>query len=276
MTEALAAETPVIDTPAEAPADAPSEPSDDVKPDAPANDEAKAEPEAEKPELSELDKYKYATQKRIDRQTAKLAELERQSREYAEKLSQYETSKKNEGPKESDFDSTEEYLLAKGAWNKEQEIAQKQAQERREETQKAYAERMQKRSEEVSAQEAKFRAITPDYDEATQVLNEYVADADKTSPGFTVFRDVLMSAPDLPALSYHLGKNPDLIESLMTKEPAQIAWVLIEEAIKLRDKPKTQQKPISTPPTPTKVGGVVTRTEDMMNGRELLKKYKLK
>ncbi len=275
MTEALAAETPVIDTPAEAPADAPSEPSDDVKPDVPANDEAKAEPEAEKPELSELDKYKYATQKRIDRQTAKLAELERQSREYAEKLSQYETSKKNEGPKESDFDSTEEYLLAKGAWNKEQEIAQKQAQERQEETQKAYAERMQKRSAEVSAQEAKFRAVTPDYDDATQVLNEYVADADKTSPGFTVFRDVLMSAPDLPALSYHLGKNPDLIESLMNKEPAQIAWVLIEEAIKLRDKPKDEYKQPPAPPKPVSGSSAPTKSIEQMSYKEIKKQWKL-
>lgn len=272
MTEALAAIEPEATQ-----VETPSEPSDDVKTDVPANDapEQEAAPVAEKKELTEEEKYKHGTQKRIDRLTAKLAEQERASRELAEKLSRYETKQESDAPKEDDFPSTEEYLKAVGKWEAKQEFLKAEQAKAKEQAQKTYAEKMAKRSAEVSAQEAEFRKVTPDYDEATQVLNEYVEMADKQSAGFGVFRDVLMSAPDLPALSYHLGKNPDLIESMLKMEPAQIAWTLIEEALKLRDKPKDQIKPNSAPVSPVK-GSNLGRSEDNMSGKELLKKHNVK
>ncbi|TXH13055.1 MAG: hypothetical protein E6R03_11870 [Hyphomicrobiaceae bacterium] len=274
--EALAAIEPEAVTEV---AETTSEPSDDVKTDVPANDTqeapAESEPKAEKKELTEEEKYKHGTQKRIDRLTAKLAEQERTARELAERLASYEASKQTDtAPKEEDFETTEEYLKAVGKHEALKEIEKQNAAKAQEEAQKTYAEKMAKRSAEVSAQEAEFRKTTPDYDDATQVLNEYVEMADKQSAGFAVFRDVLMSAPDLPALSYHLGKNPDLMESMLKMEPAQIAWTLIEQAIKLRDAPKDTPKRPSSPPNPSK-GSSVSRTEDMMSGRELLKKHKL-
>ncbi len=272
--EALAAETPVTETPVAAPVETASEPSDDVKSDAPANDEVKAEPEA-KPELTELDKYKHATQKRIDRLTAKQNEQERQYQEAMQKLAQYEQTKADAGPKEEDFQTTEEFLKAQGAWEARQEFAKAEAAKSAEQAQKAYEEKIANRSKEVGLQEAEFRKTTPDYDEATAVLNEFVGSVNQKSGQFTVLRDVLMSAPDLPALSYHLGKNPDLLESLMTKEPAQVAWTLIEEAIKLRDAPKKQQTVTAAPPTPVSGQSQTSKPLDAMSYKEIKKAWKL-
>ena len=256
----------------------PSEPSDDVKTDVPSTEpDAKAdEPVVEKKELTEEEKYKHGTQKRIDRLTAKLAEQERTARELAEKVAQYETSKQTDtAPKEEDFQTTEEYLKAVGKYEAMQEIAEANKAKAQEEAQKTYAEKMAKRSAEVSAQEAEFRKVTPDYDDATQVLNEYVEMADKKSAGFSVFRDVLMSAPDLPALSYHLGKNPDLMESMLKMEPSQIAWTLIEQAIKLRDAPKEPVKQTSAPPSPVGGSSKATKALDQMSYQEMKKAWKL-
>jgi len=275
-TEALAANEPVT-TPAETPAvEAPSEPSDDVKSDEPVNEGDKPEVKTEeKPELSELDKYKYATQKRIDRLAAQAQEAKKQAQEASERLKQYEQAKQETGPKESDFETTEEYLKALGAWEAKQEIAKAEHIRKQEETQKAFAERMQKRSAEVSAQEAEFRKVTPDYDDATQVLNEYVETADKSSQGFTVFRDVLMDMKDLPAVTYHLGKNPDVIESMMKMGPIDIARTLFRIEFDLENKTKQAIQPNPTPPSPVSGQQKTSKSLEQMDYKDIKKAWKL-
>lgn len=232
-----AAETPTVETPA------PS--TDATKNDAPP--EVKSQEPTQEP--TEAEKVRAAMQKRIDKLTQRSSETDRKYQEAISKLTKLEPPI-DPAPKQEDYASTEEFLKAQGAYEERQKISQQNAQEQREANQRSYQEKLKAKGEEIALKEVELRKTTPDYDETVQVLNEYVEAADQSSPGFTVFRDVLMSAPDLPALSYHLGKNPDLCERLSKMEPAEIAWTLIREAVKLESAPKPQAQPIAKPPSP--------------------------
>lgn len=228
------------------------------------NQEAK-----EKREPTEAEKVKAAMQKRIDKLTAKLYE---QSRQREAQQAQQPIAKQDDGaPKEADFETYEDFLIAKGKHEAMKEFAEKQAQAKKAEREAVQQAKLAAKSKEFDLKEAEFRKTTPDYDDAVGVLNEVISTVNQKSAEFGVFRDVLLSAPDLPALSYHLGKNPELIEKMLTMEPAQIAWTLIETAVGLKNKPKSTQqaKTLPAPPKPINGKGKSEKSISAMSPREL-------
>lgn len=243
---------------------------DDVSAETPESDEAKEQPK----ELSEVEKVKYAMQKRIDRLTAKAAELERSHIEAAEKLKQFEQPKTN-APREEDFETTEDYLKAVGKYEAQQEIEAKQKAEAEATKNKAYEEKIAAKKAAFEAQETEFRKTTPDYDEAVQVLNEFVSTANTQTQEFQVFRDVLMDSKNLPAISYELGKNPDLMDSMSKMPPVEIARTLfrLEYDIEKREKPQTQTQP--APPKPVSSSSKGSKSIEDMSYKELKKKMGL-
>jgi len=224
---------------------------------------------AEKPEPTEAEKVKAAMQKRIDKQTAQRAALQRRIAELEASVAK-PVEQKDDAPKEADFSSYEDYLKAVGKYEAKQEIEAKQAEAKNAELAKAYQAKMEAGRAEFVAKEAEFRKSVPDYDDAVEVLNETIQAANHNSQGFQVFKDILLAAPDLPALSYHLGKNPDLLDEMQRMEPVQIAWKLIETAIGLK---KQKTETATLPPPPKAVGSRTKSGKDIesMSPKELLK-----
>lgn len=272
MSEELAIEP--VETVTDAPAEVtetpePSEAQTDETAEAPA--EAKEE---QKPELTEADKIRHAMQKRIDRLTAKSSAAEQQLQEVMERLKQFDQPKTNDAPKEEDFETVEDYLKAVGKWEAKQEFARAE-QDKAAQTQKqAFEARMTEKRASFEAKEAELRKATPDYDDAVQVLNEYIETVDQKSPGFQVFRDVMMESEDMAAMSYHLGKNPEIVEKLSKSNPIEVARILFNLERDLKETPKKAAQVAPKPPTAIKAQGV-DKAEDLMSGKELLKRHKL-
>lgn len=246
MSEANLAVEPVVTENVTAANDAAanvSEPSKEKKQsDAPADAE-----QAKKPELTEAEKIKAAMQKRIDKLTAKSTQAERAYQEAMAKLQEKERSKSGE-PKESDYDTVEDFLIAKGKYEAKVEYEQRQKSEQEKQQQQRHKERIERLRQNFDAKEAEMRKTTPDYDQVVQVVNELMDDAPKDSAEFGAFREMLLTAPDMPALVYHFGKNPELVEGLFKMSPAEIAWTIAREAVKLESAPKQQSTPNPEPP----------------------------
>lgn len=243
---------------------------DDASTDSPEGEEVKEQPK----ELSEVEKVKYAMQKRIDRLTAKAAELERSHIEAVEKLKQLDVPKSN-APREEDFETTEDYLKAVGKYEAQQEIVEKQKAEALAQKNKAYEEKVAAKKASFDAQETEFRKTTPDYDELVQVLNEFVSTVNTQTQEFQVFRDVMMDLNNLPAISYELGKNPDLLDKMVKMPPVEIARTLfrLEYDIEKREKPQTQTQP--APPKPVSSSSKGSKSMEDMSYKELKKKMGL-
>lgn len=232
-----------------------------------------AEGKAEKKELTETEKVKAAMQKRIDRQTAQRFALQRQLDELRAQIPQ--PQKVDDAPKEADFNSYEDYLIAKGKHEAKKEYEAKISEAENAKIEKAYKERVEAGRQDFVIKEAEFRKAVPDYDDAVEVLNEAIQSSNHNSTGFQVFKDVMLAAPDLPALSYHLGKNPELIEELQKMEPAKLAWKLIETALGLK-KPKSESKQLPNPPKPLKEKGAPSKNLSGMSGKQVVAWLKAK
>lgn len=246
MSEELAIEP--VETVTDAPAEVtetpePSEAQTDETAEAPA--EAKEE---QKPELTEADKIRHAMQKRIDRLTAKSSAAEQQLQEVMERLKQFDQPETNDAPKEDDFETVEDYLKAVGKWEAKQEAAKAEQEKTAQAQKQAFEAKMNAKRAEFEAKEAELRKTTPDYDETVQVLNEYVDGVDQKSAEFQVFRDVLMGSNDMAAMSYHLGKNPEILENLSKADPITIARTLFRIEYDLEKAPKPQPSVSPKPP----------------------------
>ena len=269
MSDALAA-TPEIEVTTQTP-----EPSNEaVKTDDVQTEAPEAEVKEQPKELSEVDKVKYAMQKRIDRLTAKAAELERSHIEAVEKLKQFETPKSN-APREDDFETTEDYLKALGKYEAQQEIEAQKKAEAEALKNKSYEEKIAAKKAIFEEQEAEFRKTTPDYDEAVQVMNEFVSTVNTQTVEFQVFRDVLMDSKNMPALSYELGKNPDLMDKLTKLPPLEIARTLFRLEYDIEKRPQKQIETQPTPPKPVSSSSKGSKSLEDMNYKELKKKMGL-
>jgi hypothetical protein len=72
----------------------------------------------------------------------------------------------------------------------------------------------------AAQKEAELKKVTPDYDEKVSEVESSISlltDKQKSSTEFQVFRDMLFSSDNMPALTYELGKNPDLLDKMLSK-----------------------------------------------------------
>lgn len=255
----------------ETPAPSADETKDDVEPTEGQVD--KQEPERK--ELTEAEKIKFAYQKRVDRQGAKISELQRQLEETKALVEKYTPKQVDDAPKEDQFNSIEEYLIAKGKHEAKKEFEAQQAKAKQEAEQAAYAKTIAEKQQKLMQTEAEFRKTTPDYDDAVKTVNEFIAEADPRSTHVAIFRDFVMESDNPTPLLYKLGKNPELMEEMATMSPIKFAKELVKLELSLAVDRKPNAKPTVTPLTPVK-GSSSNRDESNMGGRELLKRYKLK
>ena len=224
----------------------------------------KPEKEAEKPEPTEAEKVKAAMQKRIDRLTAQRSEAERRAREYEEKLKTSAPAQKDDAPKEADFETYEDFLIAKGKYEARKEYEAEQTQAKRQAAQEAQAKENAALRQKFEASEAEFRKTVPDYDDTVQVLNEAIGSVNHKSAEFQAFRETLLSSDNMPALSYHLGKNPDLLDEFQTMKPIQIVRKLIALELGMKAPEKKAATALPAPiKSPSGKGGFSKALDDM-------------
>lgn len=279
-------ETPVEtvtteDTAQTANAETPAPSADENKPDEDAEGEQKPEGEQQNKELSEADKIKFAYQKRVNRQGAKISDLERERQQLLAELEKYKPKQVDDAPKEDQFQSVEEFLIAKGKYEAKKEFEAQQVKAKQEAEQAAYAQKVSETAEKLKQKEAEFRKTIPDYDDAVAVVNDFISDAmsdDPNSVHVQIFRDFVMTSENPSPILYQLGKNPHEIDRLSKLSPLEFheELVLYKHGLKGNNAPKTTVRQVSAPPSPVKGSSTPKISEDELPGRELLKRYKLK
>lgn len=240
---------------------------------------------AEKPEEAKLPD---AAQKRIDELTAQAKDVKKwkqQAREYERQLKEMQSAKetKAEGePKPEDFETTEDYLIAKGKHQAKQEIAaEREAAAKAQEEANRQKFVADKRAA-FEAQEAELRKTAPDYDTVVQSFNEYLGDLPdeaRNTMAYQAFTEAVLDSDNIAAVSYELGKNPELLEKMKGYGPVRIIKEIARIEFGLTGKEATQTKPVtpvSQPPKP--VGGSGKVSQDMydMDAGEMLKRLGVK
>lgn len=247
-----------------------AEPSEaENKEDAQDTDQAEVSKDGEKePEKTDENPLK----KRIDRQRAALAAANRQ---IAEMKAQLEGARPpaqvdDGAPKEADFENAEEYYKALGKWEAKQELTKAQKEEIARREQEQRAEVIKQRQEVFEKRQADFKKTVPDYDEAVEIVQDAITAANQNTVEFKAFSDALISSDDMPALLYHLGKNPDDLESMFKMNPVQIIRHLAKLEIKLQSEPEKPKK-VAPPPSAVKGSGSGLKDLEKMTPNELLK-----
>lgn len=266
MTTDLAIQ-PVEETVTEVEVTEPPEPSEGNT-DEPADEAA---PE-QKTEPTEVEKVKHAMQKRIDKLTAKSSTLEKQ---YQEMLQKVQTEQpKNDAPKEDDFETVEDYLKAVGKWEAKQEAAQADQENRKKEAEakRLEIEGVQRQTFETRANE--LRKTAPDFDDVAQAFVEELADLPQ-SEGTEALKTIIRSSPIGPDITYHLGKNPDVVEGLKKTDTVGLARALFRIEYDLEKAPKAKPQSQPTPPKPSSGSAKSSKTLEDMSYQEMKKKWKL-
>ena len=265
MTTDLAIQ-PVEQTATEAPVEvaATPEPSE-AKPD----ENAEAQAPAENKEPTEADKVRHAMQKRIDRLTAKSSQLEQQYQEMLQKVQKYEQPK-NDAPKEDDFETVEDYLKAVGKWEAKQETAKAEQESRQKEAEakRLEIEGVQRQTFETRA--AELRKTAPDFDDVAQSFVEELAEL-QPSEGTEALKTIIRSSPIGADITYHLGKNPDIVEGLKKTDTVGLARALFRIEYDLEKAPKKTVQAAPKPPAASKGTSSGVKDLNSMTPQELVK-----
>lgn len=254
-----------------------SEPSTDANQEGEISESSKAveaKPE-QKQELTEAEKIKYGMQKRIDRQTAKNAQMEREIAELRSLVEKSQPAKQSDEPQENQFETTEEYLIAKGKHEARKEYEAANAKAKQDVEAREYNEKVAKIRQAFEVKETEFRKTTPDYDDAVSVVNDYIGTAPKDSMHVAVFRDFIMESDNPAPLLYRLGRDPEIIESMTEMTPMKFARALVRLEMELENAPKQVATKTATPPSPVKGTTSGQKKLDEMSYTELRKALKL-
>lgn len=229
------------------------------------------EPDHQEP--SETDKLKSAFEKRISRQTAALKAANRQREALEQRIAELTRSTTQgagpQPPRQEDFENTEDYFKAIGKFESEQENARKQTEADKQKAEESRNAKVAEKQQAFEKSEAELRKVYPDYDEATVLVNEAIDLANKNTPEFQAFVNSMLHSDRMAEITYYLGKNPDVLESLFSLDPMGITWKLAQIEGGL-SKPEPQVKNVPAPPTPTRGNGKVSKPLHEKNPKELL------
>lgn len=258
----------------------PSKPTAEVKQDVAeggdtAQDEAKkvdAKPEGEEApkELTEVEKIRQATQKRIDRLTAaskakdeRLAAAERELQELKAKA-----PKADDGPKESDYDSWEDFHKAV-VEHKANKLASERIAAEKEKEVKALQEQKTAESRKQFMEKAQaFATDNPDFDEvakqATQIMNEM----GQAGANVGMLEGMILGFENPAEMLYHVGKE-GLVEELMTMPPMSAMRELVKMEIALQGAAK-KEAPQAPEPIKSTGGKGGSKSLHERSGKEIM------
>lgn len=232
-------------------------------------DEGEAEAVQDEPASEWQEKFE-SLELKVKRQTAAYAQLQRK---YEEDRAAWEQAQQPELVKPSldAFDSIEDYEKAVDEYieKRSENAAGSKATEQMEQArqQEQYAERQA----DFNAKQAEVMAKHADYNEAADVVTQYLNLADPNHPSTKMFRDSILESDNAPALVYFLGKNEAKIEALMTKPPVTIAKMVAgyEQELKAQNVApvkKVKPKPIKS----VKATGKGKKDLSKMTGKEII------
>ncbi len=228
---------------------------------------------------SESEKLKAAYDKRISRITAARHAEARRADDLQKQLEALRTPQEEPGkPKESEFDSVEEYNKAIGRYEAEQDFKKKETERQTKETESRRVAEVSKLQKAHQAKEAEFRKDNPQYDEHASIVNEAVSLANRDTPEFKAFADAMITSDNMAALTNYLGENLDVLEGLFSKNAAGIYREIAKIEAILATPPETEEveiKQVSAPPRPIGGTGKVSKPIDQMSYEEIKKAWKL-
>lgn len=177
----------------------------------------------------------------------------------------------------NDFESEEEYQLAKLKKEIKEDANSEKLQEVEQARNAEQQQMVQLAAEKFAVQEQEFVSQNPDYADNAKVFESYVKMVDREDPGFQAVANYLAyEAENGAALVNHLGKNPEKIEALFGKPPAFIKKKIQAYEKEIQSAPKPPAPKPSLPEPPSKVKGVSQpKANPMEMGRDEFKKLYL-
>ena len=214
--------------------------------------EAEDTKEGDEEEAKAPQKKKGGFQKRIDKLTAKNAELERRLNELAAKdpqkpAEQVEKQEAASGePQEGDYETHAKYIRAIVKWENAEHEKQKAEESRKKSVQDEHQSRVSKFGQE-------FNEFAKVHSDARDVINE----AFEENPMSIAVQELLLDSENGQELSYELAKNLEEWTRINSLPPMAAARELGKfEASLSKPEPKTNPKKLTKAPEPiTPVGG---------------------
>jgi len=221
-------------------------------------------------------------EKKIARQKAANAALNKQLLDAKQRLAEYEAKQAEpkeqvkqsalEIPELDNFDTTEEYQEAMRSYASElaKSESQKLIEEQEQELmhQKVKAEMAAKQTKFISDEE-KFRVENSDYDDVAEVVDSVLGSYGESNQAVNAFKTAILEFDNVPSIVYNLGQNAELLEKISTLNPIQavIEITRLADGVKSSVGNVTAQKSKAAPPTPLRRG---VKGKSEMTGRDIL------
>lgn len=170
-----------------------------------------------------------------------------------------------DGPREEDFDSYGDFLIARAKFELKQEQKGEESKKQQTEFEAKKAQWATEREQFIATKVIEHKKVIPDFE---TVVNESADIADEL-PEYVV--NAFYEADDGALAFYNLAKQGKL-EELATMSPYKAAMVIARAQDAPVFQPKTQAP---RPMAPAKGTGITSKPLDDLSGKDLLKRWKL-
>ncbi len=235
--------------------------------------EAPKSPEERVKELEEaLERTKKGSQKAIDRQTAARKALEEKFNKLQQEISTRNQATEDGAPKESDFDTWEDYRKAE-IEHEAKKLADKRINEAKQaELKELETRKVEALKRDLETKEAKFREFAPDYDKAIENLGVVAKDLADAGMDVGSLSNMVLQFDNPPAIFYELAKVDGLIDDIVKLQPFGMMKELIKLEMAIQNKPQPETKEA---PKPINTVKSVSKGKDLssMSGKELMQRF---
>lgn len=182
---------------------------------------------------------------RAEREMTLRIAAERERDELKSKLSAPQAQTDPNEPKLEDFEDFGSWKSALAKHHETKATAQAEIKFKAEQEQRAQEEAKKR----WQAEDAKFSATTPDWDDAIEDLTEAIRLLPvEHKPGFEAIGAALSASDIAPALKYYLGKNPNEFTRIAALDPIRAIKEMDRLEIKLAEPSKPKQTSQAPPP----------------------------
>jgi hypothetical protein len=253
------------------------------------NDGEQGGDETDAPELTpeerikKLEQEAHAKQKKIDRQRKALAEADKERAEFRAKQMEFEKvqaqAETSKEPNIDDFETLADYNKARDAFIEKRAIANAQKQMLEQEQARQYQNRMQEMERKFQKDEAEFRQVNPNYDDAAEEFASHVKSINPDPQVRFAIMEVAASEGNASQLINYFGENGgarlDEFERIAAMSPTRAAVEIykIQQKLNRTQAPATKSEPLPKPPQRAGGSGKVNKSVERMSGRELLDRF---
>jgi DNA repair exonuclease SbcCD ATPase subunit len=219
------------------------------------SDNPKLKEYIEKQKTEAIDKKESRRKAALKQSNESILKLQESLKQRDAEIEKYRAAQDPEELDINDFETEDEYQLAKLKKELKEETNSERLEEAEEARNAEQQEMVRIAREKFSEQEQEVSSQNPDYADNAKVFESYAGMVDPNDPGFQAFANYLAyQSENGPALVNHLGKNPEKIEALFGKPPAFIEQKIqaYEKEIQSAPKPPAPKPSLPEPPTPAK------------------------